>query len=58
VACSVVTTFNAVVPNAVLQGERANWQLGQGQVYDAGDDGDVSTAADNTLFMDQGVFVP
>jgi hypothetical protein len=56
--CSVVTTLNAVVPNAVVQGERANWQLGQGHVYDAGDDGDVSTAADNTLFMDQGVFVP
>jgi dipeptidyl aminopeptidase/acylaminoacyl peptidase len=57
-ACSVATTANAVAPGAVIAGKRAIWQLGQVQVYDGGSDGLASTTADNTLFMDQGVFVP
>jgi hypothetical protein len=28
------------------------------QVYDGGADGVASTTADNTLFMDQGIFIP
>ena len=57
-SCSTTTTFNAIVPNAVLEGKRAIWQLGQVQVYDGGSDGAASTTADNTLFMDEGIFVP
>jgi hypothetical protein len=57
-SCSVSTTANALVPGAVLEGKRAIWQLGQVKVYDGGSDGLASTTADNTLFMDQGVFVP
>jgi hypothetical protein len=33
-------------------------ELGQVQVYDGGTDGSASTTADNTLFMDQGGFIP
>jgi hypothetical protein len=56
-SCAVTTTFNSVVPGAVLESQRAVWQLGTVSVYDGGPDGDASTAP-NTLFADQGVFVP
>jgi hypothetical protein len=56
--CSVMTSVNTLVPNAVVAGERAIWQLGQVRVYDGGPDGVASTATGNTLFMDEGVFVP
>jgi hypothetical protein len=56
--CAVATTANAVMPGSVLEGKRAIWELGQVQVYDAGADGLASTTGDNTLFMDEGVFVP
>jgi TolB protein len=56
--CSVSTTANAVMPGAVVEGKRAIWQLDQVQVYDGGADGLASTTGDNTLFMDEGVFVP
>jgi Tol biopolymer transport system component len=56
--CSVSTSANAIMPNSVLAGQRAIWELGQVKVYDGGLDGVASTTADNTLFMDQGVFVP
>jgi WD40-like Beta Propeller Repeat len=57
-SCSVATTANAVMPGAVLEGKRAVWELGQVKVYDGGADGVASTTGDNTLFMDEGVFVP
>ena len=41
-----------------LEGDRAIWQLGQVQLFDGGVDGDAETAADNTLFATQGIFVP
>ena len=56
--CSVMTSANTLVPNAVVAGERAIWEFGQVQVYDGGADGVASTTGDNTLFMDQGVFIP
>jgi len=56
--CSVATTANAVAPGAVVGGQRAIWQLGQVKVYDGGADGLASTTADNSLFMDEGIFVP
>jgi hypothetical protein len=57
-ACQVDTTAEAIVPNAVKEGARAVWEIGQVKVYDGGTDGAAQTTADNTLFMDEGVFVP
>jgi beta-glucosidase len=57
-ACTLNTTANALYPGAIVEGRRAIWQLGQLEVYDGGADDDGDTAADNTLFMKQGVFVP
>jgi hypothetical protein len=42
----------------VIEGRRAVWELGQVQVDGGGADRDADTAADNTLFMVQGVFIP
>jgi hypothetical protein len=57
-ACGPSTTENALVPGAVIEGKRAVWALGQVQVYDGGADGDADTTGDNTLFEDEGVFIP
>jgi hypothetical protein len=43
---------------SILEGKRAIWQLDQVKVYDGGPDGLASTTGDNTLFMDEGIFVP
>jgi dipeptidyl aminopeptidase/acylaminoacyl peptidase len=56
--CPLATTANALVPGSVTAGLRAIWQVGQAQVYDGGADGNPVTTSDNTLFLDQGVFVP
>jgi hypothetical protein len=56
--CAVGTTANAVMPGSVVEGQRAIWQLGQVRVYDGGADGLASTTGDNTLFMDEGIFIP
>jgi WD40-like Beta Propeller Repeat len=56
--CNLTTSVEALFPGAVKEGRRSVWQLGQLQVTDGGPDGAVSTPAGNTLFMDQGVFVP
>lgn len=55
--CSVTTTADAVMPGAVLEGKRSVWEFGKVQVFDGGSDGMASTTP-NTLFADQGVFVP
>jgi hypothetical protein len=55
--CALTTTFNAVVPGAVVASQRAIWQLGETKVFDGGPDNLVSTTP-NTLFERQGVFVP
>jgi hypothetical protein len=57
-SCNLSTTVNAAYPGALVTGKRAIWQLGQVRVYDGGPDGQAATTADNTLFLDQGVFVP
>ena len=49
---------HAIIPGQVPAGARMNSELGQVQVYDGGSDPDADTTADNTLFMDQGIFVP
>ena len=54
----MATTANAVLPGMVQSGKRAIWQIGQVEVLDGGSDGDVDTAAGNTVFARQGVFVP
>jgi hypothetical protein len=57
-ACTLDTTADALYPGAIAEGRRAIWQLGQVEVYDGGADSAADTAADKTLFMKQGVFVP
>jgi hypothetical protein len=56
--CAVTTGANVLVPGAVSDQRRTIWEVGQVNVYDGGPDGDVDTAAGNTLFATQGVFVP
>jgi hypothetical protein len=56
--CSIETTADTLVPGSVKEGKRSIWQLSQIQVYDGGSDQDADTTSDNTLFMDEGIFVP
>jgi Tol biopolymer transport system component len=56
--CSVTTTANAVAPGAAREGTRSVWQLGRFELYDGGPDGDADTPSGNTLFAEQGLFVP
>jgi hypothetical protein len=56
--CSIDTTTNALIPGLIKGGARSLWQFGQIELYDGGSDGDGGTTADNTLFMQQGVFIP
>ena len=55
--CTLASTFEAIVPGAVVEGKRSNWELGQIQVFDGGSSG-TAGAADATLFETQGLFVP
>jgi hypothetical protein len=55
--CALSTTVNSITPGAARGGARADWQLGQIHVWDSGDDGNPATDG-NTLFMDEGIFVP
>jgi subtilisin family serine protease len=55
--CAVDTTANAVVPGSVTADKRTIWQLGQVKLFDGGADGLAATQP-NTLFADQGVFIP
>jgi TolB protein len=55
--CSIVTTFNTVVPGVVSEGGRAIWQLGQIQVRDGGLDGNANSD-DYATFLVQGLFAP
>jgi hypothetical protein len=56
--CGVSTSANAVTPGQVQAGKRAIWEMGRIELLDGGPDGDVDTAAGNTVFARQGVFVP
>jgi len=56
--CATATTADALVPNTIKEINRTIWEVRQLQVNDGGEDRVVSTAADNTLFLKQGVFVP
>ena len=56
--CALTTTFNTLIPGAVVGGARSNWQLGQISVNDGGPDGDGQTTGDNQPYLRQGIFVP
>jgi hypothetical protein len=56
-ACSLNTTYNALVPGAILDGKRMIIESGEVEVLDGGADGDADTVP-NDLFARQGVFVP
>ena len=57
--CSVTTTYDTILPGAVLEGKRSLWHLtGPLQVYDSGADGYASSTDDNGLVATQGLFVP
>jgi hypothetical protein len=55
--CSVQTSADAVVPGSITEGDRSVWAIGQVEVFDGGSDGLASTEP-NTLFADQGLFIP
>ena len=64
-SCSLATTYDALVPGAVQERQRAVWELGQVQVRDAGPNGTGYAACpptcgdgDETTFARQGVFIP
>jgi hypothetical protein len=56
--CTLSSSFNALVPGAVIEEKRAIWELGTVEVYDGGPDGLASTTSGNALFERQGVFIP
>lgn len=56
--CSVTTSADAITPGMVAEGKRSVWEVGKVEMYDGGSDGVVSTPTGNTLFADQGVFIP
>jgi hypothetical protein len=56
--CTITTSADTIVPGQVKEGARSIWQLGQVKIYDGGSDSDADTTADNTLFMDEGIFIP
>jgi hypothetical protein len=56
--CTLTTSADTIVPGQVKEGMRSIWELGQVKVYDGGSDADADSTADNTLFMDEGIFIP
>jgi hypothetical protein len=56
--CSIATTADTVLPGVVPEGRRSVWELGPVEVFDGGADGLASSTGDNSLFADQGLFVP
>ncbi len=55
--CSLTSSFNAILPGAVVERRRAIWQLGSIDVLDGGSDG-VAATGPNALFARPGVFIP
>ncbi len=63
--CALTTTYDAILPGAVIEGRRGVWELGQVSVRDAGPNGTGYAACpptcgdgDETVFMLQGIFIP
>jgi hypothetical protein len=57
-SCAVTTSANALMPGAFKDGRRAVVELGTIRVNDGGQDGQAETAAGNSRFAGQGIFVP
>jgi hypothetical protein len=55
--CTVDSSMNAIVPDAVRDGKRAIFDVGQLVINDAGTDGNIDTPP-NRAFLTQGVFAP
>jgi hypothetical protein len=56
--CGADTTADALIPGMTREGKRSIWETPQIRIFDGGEDGIVSTQADNTLFVREGLFVP
>jgi hypothetical protein len=56
--CAITTTADTLIPGAIVEGDRAVWELGQVEIYDGGADGEAITTGDNAQFLRQGIFVP
>ena len=63
--CDLNTTANAILPNMVVEGRRAMWNIGQVEIRDAGPNGTgyancppTCGDGDETTYLRQGVFVP
>jgi len=65
--CGYASTINTVVPGAVKEGQRGIVSILNLQVKDQGEDGDIGYGvtcppscgtADDTVFVDQGIFLP
>jgi hypothetical protein len=56
--CNLTTTLDTLTANTVRENKRGVWAMSAAKVYDGGADGLASTTGDNTLFMDQGTFLP
>lgn len=57
--CTISTTVNALRPAAIRDNARIIIQkITSLQVFDSGADNNVGTYGDNTLFMEEGIFVP
>jgi len=64
--CAVTTTIDALLPGAVVEGNRAIWGLGAVTISDSGPNGTGYGAGcpmtcgdgDETVYMKQGIFVP
>ena len=56
--CALNTTLEALVPNAITEGNRSMFELGPVKVRDGGSDEDADTPAGEGTLATQGVFVP
>jgi hypothetical protein len=63
--CNLTTTYDALIPGAVTERQRAIWALDQVQVKDAGPNGTGYASCpptcgdgDETVFMREGIFIP
>jgi hypothetical protein len=63
--CNLTTTADSVLPGAVTESRRTIWEIGQGDVKDAGPNGTGYASCpptcgdgDESVFLRQGVYVP
>jgi hypothetical protein len=56
--CNLYTSYNAITPGMIKDTKRLVEEIYDVHVFDGGADGDASTAADNAVFLRQGIFIP